>query len=231
MLFNLNKTKGCLVVAMASTLSLLSLTALAEEIKSTSEDSVIWLKTAASDEVIEQGQRNSDDESEAAIEENESRSIPPDFSDLQKLRDFDHDLVDFSPASQRSYKQIFKDEVLAFCISTAYHDLEEVKTDALYTAAALHSWSRYELETMLAKVPPLITAYLEKPYSAVDRGVTEAVESAPEQEDGQMQPPAQVKLQLLKCIDLYQSSELEDLAKEHVIDQDRSYAEDHAYVP
>ncbi|MDK6203668.1 hypothetical protein QP097_09375, partial [Oligella urethralis] len=50
----------------------------------------------------------------------ETQAQAPDYAVLQELRDFDPDIVDLSPASARSYQQVFKDEVLAYCISTAY---------------------------------------------------------------------------------------------------------------
>ncbi|WP_432786007.1 hypothetical protein AAEX37_00112 [Oligella sp. MSHR50489EDL] len=173
----------------------------------------------------------------------------PDYTTLQDLRDFDPDLVEASPAAERNYKQLFKDEVLAFCISTAYQKVSEVKSDALYTAAALHSWSRYDLEAMLNKVPPLVASYLEKPYRSSNAMPSEenaAIESKEQQKSSERstqtsasaseqevtpEPAMRVQLQLLKCIDLYHSAELEDVAKAHVIDPTRSYAEDHAVVP
>lgn len=173
----------------------------------------------------------------------------PDYAVLQDLRDFDPDLVEASPAAERNYKQLFKDEVLAFCISTAYQEVSEVKSDALYTAAALHSWSRYDLAAMLSKVPPLVASYLDRPYRSSNAMPSEE-SAAPESEDQQEtsnklaetsasaseqevkpEPAMRVQLQLLKCIDLYHSAELEEVAKAHVIDPTRSYVEDHAVVP
>ena len=161
----------------------------------------------------------------------ETQAQAPDYAVLQELRDFDPDIVDVSPASARSYQQVFKDEVLAYCISTAYHESAEVAADALYTAAALHSWSRYELAAMLSQVPPLVSRYLERPYRAASRASDQPEMGA---ESEQLMPQAsseQAKLQLLKCLDLYHSAELEELAQAHVIDPSRSYAEDHAVIP
>lgn len=222
-LSKLLRTKGCLAVSLASAMSMLSYTVFAEaEIMTSASRSATAVSESAtpvnSVEVEEQGDREAPP---VAPENAEVAAMPPNFSDLQSLRDFDHNLVDFTPAPERSYKQSFKDEVLAFCISSAYHAYPEVKEDALYTAAAFHSWSRYELEELLHRVPPLVMAYLDKPYREAEQETERAVEQSP------VQPP----LQLLKCLDLYHSPELEDLANAYVIDPDRSYAEDHSHIP
>ena len=163
----------------------------------------------------------------AQAEESESESIEPNFADLERLRDFDHDLVDFSTAPKRSYKQNFKDEVLAFCISTAYQDTATIRDDALYTAAALHDWGRFELEESIESVTALVAEHLGKVYRYEDSEPTEHVERVEGAE--KTEQPQEVKL--LKCMDLYHSPDLEELAKEYVIDADRSYAEDHAHTP
>ncbi|MDO5666766.1 MAG: T6SS amidase immunity protein Tai4 family protein [Alcaligenaceae bacterium] len=215
-LFNLTRASAGLAVTMASVLSLFSVTALAEDLTlATGSDHAALQERASPDgaTTIAEGEGAT----EPILQEQETALAPPDFSELEKLRDFDHDLVDFSPASERSYKQSFKDEVLAFCISSAYYEFEAVKADALYTAAAFHSWGRYQLEDALDKVPTLVAEYLQRPYR----------DEPEEAEQPQMLP----QLKLLKCLDLYHSAELESLAKEYVIDPDRSYAEDHSHIP
>lgn len=213
-LFNLLKGRDSFAIAIVSALSLFCFTASAAESKSAQN-------TVTDTEPIVLTQTVEADDTSDTSELSESELVPPDYADLQELRDFDHDLVDFTSAPERSYKQSFKDEVLAFCISSAYQDHAEVKEDALYTAAAIHSWSRYELNELVERVPPLVTAYLDKQYRQLNQ----------EAEEELQQPQTQAQLKLLKCMDLYHSPELEELAKSYVIDPERSYAEDHSQVP
>lgn len=159
--------------------------------------------------------------------ESESESTEPSFADLERLRDFNHDLVDFSTAPKRSYQQNFKDEVLAFCISTAYQGTAAIRDDALYTAAALHDWGRFELEESIESVTALVAEHLGKEYRYKDDQPTEPAESV----EGAEKTAQPQEVKLLKCMDLYHSPDLEALAKEYVIDADRSYAEDHAHTP
>lgn len=206
--------RSLLLTFITVALSLPSYLTLAEELENRVEQVEV--------EVSEEEEKLADDEAEVDVEQ--TAPSPPQFSDLQALRDFDHDLVDFTPASTRSYKQSFKDEVLSFCISSAYQHIEEVKEDALYTAAAFHSWSRYEYDEVMDKISPLVSEYLAKPYRHEQ-------ETDEETEVLEVAPQSQPKLSLLKCLDLYHSSALEKLAQEFVIDPERSYAEDHSHIP
>lgn len=207
-----NKGRGILVVSITIAISLPSYLTFAEELRSDLEPVEQQLEAEAQ-EVPEV--------EEVVIQQ----PAPPEFSVLQELRDFDHDLVDVTPAPARSYKQSFKDEVLAFCISSAYYQVDEVKEDALYSAAALHSWSRYEYDEVVDKISPLVSEYLAKPYRH------EVVDETELGADAKQPEELQTQLSLLKCLDLYHSPELEKLAKEHVIDPERSYAEDHSHIP
>lgn len=206
-----NKGRGILVASITIAISLPSYLAFAEELRSDLEPVEQQLEAEAQDV----------SEAEKVVIQ---QPAPPEFSVLQELRDFDHDLVDLTPAPARSYKQSFKDEILAFCISNAYYHVDEVKEDALYSAAAMHSWSRYEYDEVVDKIPPLVSEYLAKPYR---HEVVDETDEATEQQPEEPQP----QLSLLKCLDLYHGPELEKLAKDHVIDPERSYAEDHSHIP
>ena len=206
-----NKGRGILVASITIAISLPSYLAFAEELRSDLEPVEQQLEAEAQDV----------SEAEKVVIQ---QPAPPEFSVLQELRDFDHDLVDLTPAPARSYKQSFKDEILAFCISNAYYHVDEVKEDALYSAAAMHSWSRYEYEEVVDKISTLVNEYLAKPYR---HEVVDETDEATEQQPEEPQP----QLSLLKCLDLYHGPELEKLAKDHVIDPERSYAEDHSHIP
>ena len=114
-----NKGRGILVASITIAISLPSYLAFAEELRSDLEPVEQQLEAEAQDV----------SEAEKVVIQ---QPAPPEFSVLQELRDFDHDLVDLTPAPARSYKQSFKDEILAFCISNAYYHVDEVKEDALY---------------------------------------------------------------------------------------------------
>lgn len=218
--FDRLRGRGILLTSITVALSLPSYLTLAEAVESREGQVEVEQKfeVAAS----EAEEKLVDDEAELEVEP--MPPSPPQFTELQALRDFDYDLVDFTPAPARSYKQSFKDEVLSFCISSAYHRVAEVKEDALYTAAALHSWSRYEYDEVMDKISPLVSEYLAKPYRHEEE-IDEEVEAL------EVTPQPQPKLSLLKCLDLYHSPALEKLAIDYVIDPERSYAEDHSHIP
>ena len=232
--------RALLISSIAAALSLHSFTSFAEEVVPALP---VAVEGASAEGGINQeqpqgldaeGAQDAQDEEATVVVEGstdsdasaETSTTAPQFYDLQALRDFDHDLVDFTPAPTRSYKQSFKDEVLSFCISSAYQHLEEVKEDALYTAAAFHSWSRYEYDEVMDKISPLVSEYLAKPYRH-EQETDEEIEELEVAPQSQPQP----KLSLLKCLDLYHSPELEQLAQEYVIDPERSYDEDHSHIP
>lgn len=204
------KDDSLVKVLVAFTITIVSVSSQAQQ--------VVDEATAVTDE-----QRVLVEETEESVEEIKAT---PQYTDLQELRDFDRDLADVSSAPTRSYKQTFKDEVMSFCLSIAYQDIAEISDDAFYTAAAYHSWGRYEFDEVLDKVPTLVSAYLNKPYRNESEERKELAEDA-EQSIQTKQP----QLFLLKCLDLYHGPELEALAIEYVRDPDRSYAEDHSYIP
>lgn len=209
------KDKSICLIFIAVALSLPGYLALAEEVGEVGE-------------VEDQSVTEHDIEAEAELNVPTAPTVPA-FSDLQALRDFDHDLVDFTPAPARSYQQTFKDMALSFCLSQAYHRVEKVKDDTLYTAAALHSWSRYEYDEAKDKMTHLVSEYLAKPYR--HEPVTDETAVENEELEAPSHPPHHLELFLLKCLDLYHGPELEKLVKEYVIDPGRSYAEDHSHIP
>ena len=79
------KNKSICLIFIAAALSLPGYLALAEEVG----------------EVEDQSVTEHDIEAEAGLNVPTAPTVPA-FSDLQALRDFDHDLVDFTPAPARS---------------------------------------------------------------------------------------------------------------------------------
>lgn len=94
----------------------------------------------------------------------------------------------------------FKDMVLAICISRSYQDQVEVSGDAASTARALVEWTRYDAEKAPDEINNLVAAYLQRDYSN------------PIADDAKRTS----RFDLLKCLDLYHSAELERLTR-HVV--------------
>ncbi|CAM3331274.1 hypothetical protein BZK31_27670 [Pseudomonas floridensis] len=119
-----------------------------------------------------------------------------------------------SPSSpsgmERTYAQNYKDMVLATCIANAYENEKNAASDAGSSVSALRDRAYYDLEKSPDAVKNLIGNYLEKDYT---------------------NPRAEaeikgIKFNLLKCLDLYHSKELEALTKEVVIRPGHTYLQD-----
>ncbi|HEY1043773.1 MAG TPA: type VI secretion system amidase immunity protein Tai4 [Telluria sp.] len=91
----------------------------------------------------------------------------------------------------------FKDMVLSICISRSYQDNVEVSGDAASTARALIEWTRYDAEKAPDEIEHLVAAYLQRDYSN------------PIADDAKRTS----RFNLLKCLDLYHSAELERLTR------------------
>ncbi|MCI3943233.1 type VI secretion system amidase immunity protein Tai4 [Pseudomonas syringae] len=111
---------------------------------------------------------------------------------------------------ERTYEQNYKDMVLATCIANAYKGDKSTAMDAGSSVTALREWAYYDLEKSPDAVKALIDQYLARHYT------NPLVESEVKG----------VKFDLLKCLDLYHSKELNALVKEVVIQPGHTYIQD-----
>lgn len=111
---------------------------------------------------------------------------------------------------ERTYAQNYRDMVLATCIANAYKDEKNTAKDAGSSVTALREWAYYDFEKSPDAVKALIDKYLARDYT------NPLVESEIKG----------VKFDLLKCLDLYHSKELNALVKEVVIKPDHTYIQD-----
>ncbi|OUM04913.1 hypothetical protein BW686_24100 [Pseudomonas syringae] len=111
---------------------------------------------------------------------------------------------------ERTYEQNYKDMVLATCIANAYTGDKSTAMDAGSSVTALREWAYYDLEKSPDAVKALIDQYLARRYT------NPLVESEVKG----------VKFDLLKCLDLYHSKELNALVKEVVIQPGHTYIQD-----
>lgn len=102
-------------------------------------------------------------------------------------------------ASQRSNMSNFKDMVFAACIARSQQG--QSGADAASSARALVEWTLYDAEQGTSEIDGLITRYLQRDYRNPLRG----------------DEPTSVQFNLLKCLDLYHSSDLALLGKRVVI--------------
>lgn len=104
-------------------------------------------------------------------------------------------------AVTRTYAQNYKDMVLATCLTQAYRSDSGVATDAGSSISALREWTYFDMDRSPDAVSSLVNSYLARNYS------NPLVESEIKG----------VRFDFLKCMDLYHSKALDDLAKRLVI--------------
>lgn len=109
-------------------------------------------------------------------------------------------------AASRSYAQNYKDKVLAACIATAYKNDKAVQRDAAYTSSALNEWGKYDIDASTGKTEEIVNQFLSRPYHSYHGD--------------------DVRLDLLKCLDLYHSKELDLQVKKYVIKPGGSFVKD-----
>jgi hypothetical protein len=109
-------------------------------------------------------------------------------------------------AAMRTYDINYRDMMLAGCIATAYKDAPQVAKDAEYSVGAFHEWTRFDMESATGVKDQIIDRYLARTYHAKD---------APD-----------VRLDLMKCIDMYHSEELDAQVKQYVDRPSATYAGD-----
>lgn len=107
-------------------------------------------------------------------------------------------------AALRTYGVNYKDMMLAVCIETAYKAAPVAAQDARDTAGALTEWTRYDVESATAVDEKIIDRYLARTYR------------------GKEDP--NVRLDLLKCLDMYHSPELETRMRQYVDRPSATYA-------
>lgn len=104
-------------------------------------------------------------------------------------------------AAARSNSSNFKDMVLAVCIARAYQAQSAASADAASSARSLVDWTFYEAEKSADEIDRLVKKYIGRDY----RNPLAVVE----QRD--------IQFNLLKCLDLYHSKELNVLVKRVVL--------------
>lgn len=109
-------------------------------------------------------------------------------------------------AMSRTYAQNYKDMALAYCIAKAYSVDPHANKDATATAGGLDQWSNYDAENSATAIPELVKSYLSRHYASIQG--------------------EHVKLDLMKCIDMYHSKDLEKLVKKYVQNPTHSYRQD-----
>lgn len=113
-------------------------------------------------------------------------------------------------AGTRTYAQNYKDTALATCITTAYKYEADVAKDAGSSVSALRDWGSYDLEQGPLAIRRLVDDYLTRDYH------NPIVESE----------VRGVRFDLLKCLDMYHSEELEAQVRSWVFPQERTYRQD-----
>lgn len=104
-------------------------------------------------------------------------------------------------------KKNYKDMALATCITTAYKYDVNVGIDAGSSVSALRDWTYYDMEKSPLAVKALVEKYLARDYTNP---------LAESQIKG-------IKFDLLKCLDMYHSKELDALTKKVVTDPNHTY--------
>lgn len=99
-------------------------------------------------------------------------------------------------ATTRNNAANFKDRALAYCIAQAYKD-SPAGRDAKRTGGVFLNWTYYDLAAN-SEIDALITKFLSRDYSTPIEGYADA------------------EFALLKCIDMYHSSELYGLIRKYV---------------
>ncbi|AKT32138.1 type VI secretion system amidase immunity protein Tai4 [Pseudomonas syringae pv. actinidiae] len=111
----------------------------------------------------------------------------------------------------RTHEKNYKDMVLATCIASAYKYSENVGTDAGSSVTALREWANYDWEISPEKPRELVDSYLARDYT------NPLVESEIKG----------VRFDLLKCLDLYHSKELDVQTKKAVINPTHTDVQDY----
>ena len=104
-------------------------------------------------------------------------------------------------AEGRTNAQNFRDMVLATCIANAYQKDGGAATDAGSSVSALRDWTLYDTERAPDAIKQLVDRYLARDYR---NPLAEAEVKG-------------VRFDLLKCLDLYHSRELQEQVRRLVM--------------
>ncbi|KTB70902.1 MULTISPECIES: type VI secretion system amidase immunity protein Tai4 [Pseudomonas] len=107
----------------------------------------------------------------------------------------------------RTFEKNYKDMALATCITTAYKYDVNVGIDAGSSVSAMRDWTYYDMEKSPLAVKALVEKYLARDYTNP---------LAESQIKG-------IKFDLLKCLDMYHSKELDALTKKVVTHPNQTY--------
>ncbi len=117
------------------------------------------------------------------------------------------DDVGLPEVASRTYAQNYKDLALSTCIAQAYAGEPKAVADAGATAGGLEStWTNYDVEKGGGEIQKLVDHYLKRQYNSI-------------------QGP-DIKLDLLKCLDMYHSKELEAQVRRYVPNSNRTYKQE-----
>ncbi|MDU8604976.1 MULTISPECIES: type VI secretion system amidase immunity protein Tai4 [Pseudomonas syringae group] len=130
---------------------------------------------------------------------------------LLATESFAHTKSSSPEGMHRSYEQNFKDLVLATCIANAYASDVKVGIDAGSSVTAIEDWANYDWEVGPDGIRALVSKYLARDYT---NPLTESEIKG-------------VKFDLLKCLDLYHSKELNALTKKTVVNPTHTYMQDY----
>ena len=108
-------------------------------------------------------------------------------------------------AASRPHLQNYKDMVLATCIANAYQKSGDAAVDAGSSVSALRDWIEYDMDSSPDAIKALIDSYLSRDYH---NPIAESEVKG-------------VRFDLLKCLDLYHSEELERQTRTLVIDPEK----------
>ncbi|MGO4871011.1 MAG: T6SS amidase immunity protein Tai4 family protein [Roseiarcus sp.] len=109
-------------------------------------------------------------------------------------------------AARRTYRQDDADIALAPCVAQAYASEPRAKDDAIASAGGIDAWSNFDLEGGHDAMASLIAQYLARDYPSY-------------------QGP-QIRLDLMKCIDMYHGKELAAQVGRFAPAPNRSYEND-----
>lgn len=113
-------------------------------------------------------------------------------------------------APARSNGQNYKDLILAKCLARVNDKGSAASVDAQSTASVLLEWTAYDVEHATVEIDALIEHYLQRDYR----------HPLVEYKD--------VRFDLLKCLDLYHSKELDTQVKRFVLKPQRSFRQDNS---
>ncbi|AKT32142.1 type VI secretion system amidase immunity protein Tai4 [Pseudomonas syringae pv. actinidiae] len=107
----------------------------------------------------------------------------------------------------RTFEKNYKDMALATCITIGYKVDVNVGIDAGSSVSAMRDWTYYDMEQSPLAVKALVEKYLARDYTNP---------LAESQIKG-------IKFELLKCLDMYHSKELDTLTKKLVTHPNHTY--------